>query len=162
MEECYIGLQKMNSTIDSKTSKMALYFLLWLLWRQTYWLFIAKCVLVEHKNVADNFLVDEYHSIFFCENYFCRFYKFEGRGYNWLTVSSEEIRTSLIQYFQSWNPLSNDLKQNLAKICNRDVSDNENRTDCCVVWSSWHSAYSTCTKTFTKYQGILEFSVCLF
>ena len=55
----------MNSTIDSKTSKMALYFLLWLSWRQTYWLFIAKCVLVEHKNVADNVLVEKYHSIFF-------------------------------------------------------------------------------------------------
>ena len=25
-----------------------------------------------------------------------------------------------------------------------------------------HSAYSTCAKTFTKFQGILEFSVCLF
>ena len=54
--------------------------------------------------MADNVLVDEYHRIFF-ENYFCNFYKFEGRG------------------------------QNLAKICNTNVSDNENRTDCCVMWS---------------------------
>ena len=70
---------------------------------------------------------------YFFENYFCRFYKFEGRGHNSLTVSSGEIRTSLIQKFQSWNPLSNDLKQNRDKICNRDVSDNENRIDCCVM-----------------------------
>ena len=70
---------------------------------------------------------------YFFENYFCIFYKFEGRGHNSLTVPTEEIRTSLIQKFQSWNPLNNDLNQNLAKICNRDVSNNENRTDCCVL-----------------------------
>ena len=70
---------------------------------------------------------------YFFENYFCIFYKFEGRGHNSLTVSSGEIRASLIQKFQSWNPLNNDLNQNLAKICNRDVSNNENRTDCCVL-----------------------------
>ena len=65
--------------------------------------------------------------------YFFFFYKFEGRGHNSLTVSSGEIRTSLIQYFQSWNPLSIDLEQNIAKICYRDVSNNENRTNCCVM-----------------------------
>ena len=70
---------------------------------------------------------------YFSENYFCIFYKFEGKGHNSLTVSSVKIRTSLIQKFQSWNPLSNDLKQNLAKICNRDVSHNENRIDCCAM-----------------------------
>ena len=107
------------------------------------------------------FSVDEYHRIFF-KNYFGDFYKFEGRGHNSLTVSSGEIRASLIQQFQIWNPPSNDLKQNIAKICNRNVSNNENRTDCCVIWSFWHSAYSTCTKTFTKFQRILKFSVCLF
>ena len=42
------------------------------------------------------------------------------------------------------------------------MSNNENRTDCCVIWSFRHSTYSTCTKTFTKFQRILEFSVCLF
>ena len=56
-----------------------------------------------------------------------------GRGHNSLTVPTGEIRTSLIQKFQSWNLLNNDLNQNLAKICNRDVSNNENRTDCCVL-----------------------------
>ena len=60
------------------------------------------------------------------------------------------------------NPPSNDLKQNIAKMCNRNVSNNENRTDCCVIWSFWQLAYSTCTKTFTKFQRILEFSVRLF
>ena len=30
------------------------------------------------------------------------------------------------------------------------------------MWSFWHSAHSTCTKTFTKFQRIVEFSVCLF
>ena len=31
------------------------------------------------------------------------------------------------------NPLRNDLKQNDAKICNRHVSTNENRTNGCVM-----------------------------
>ena len=34
---------------------------------------------------------------------------------------------------------SPDLKQNNAKICNRDVSNKENRTNCCVTRSFWHS-----------------------
>ena len=76
--------------------------------------------------------VDEYHRIFFNIIFF-NFYKFDGRGHNSLTVSSEKIRASLVQLFQRWNPLSNDLQQNIAKICNRDVSNNENRTDCCVM-----------------------------
>ena len=42
------------------------------------------------------FSVEEYHRIF-KKKYFCNFYKFEGRGYNSLTVSSGEIRASLIQ-----------------------------------------------------------------
>ena len=42
------------------------------------------------------FLVDEYHMIFF-KNYFCNFYKIEGREPNSLSVSSGEIRASLIQ-----------------------------------------------------------------
>ena len=59
--------------------------------------------------------MNEYHRIFF-ENYFLYFfYKFEGRGHNSLTVSSGEIRTSLIQKFQNWNPLNNDLNQILPK-----------------------------------------------
>ena len=58
------------------------------------------------------FLVDEYRCSFL-ERIF--FYNVEGRGHNSLTVSSGEIRTSLIQKFHIWNPLSNDLKKILPK-----------------------------------------------
>ena len=84
-------------------------------------------------NVANNVFSGCILQDIFFENYFCIFYKFEGRGHNSLTVPTGEIRTSLIQMFRDWNPLNNVLNQNLAKICNRDVSNNENRTDCCVL-----------------------------
>ena len=32
-----------------------------------------------------------------------------------------------------FRPPSNDLKQNVAKICFKNASNNENRTDCCVI-----------------------------
>ena len=95
------------------------------------------------------FSVDEYHRIFF-NNYFCNVYKCEGMEHNSLTVSS------------GGNLPSNDLKQNSAKVYNIKVSNNENMTDCCVIWSFWHSACSNCTNTFIKFQRILKFSVCLF
>ena len=152
----------MNSTTDSKTSKMALCFLPWLLWRQAYGLFLLQIVFYSSTRTwLITFSVDAYHRTFFTK-YFCYFYKFEDRGHNSLTVSCGEIRASLIQQFQIWNPSSNDLEQNIAKVCNRHVSNNENRTDCCVFWSFWHSAYSTCTKTFTNFQRILKINVCLF
>ena len=78
------------------------------------------------------FSMEEYHRIFL-KNYFCDFYKFEGRGHNSLTVSSGDIRPFINPVFSNLKSPSNDLKQNIAKICNRNVSNNENRTDCCVI-----------------------------
>ena len=85
----------MNSTTDSKMSKMGL---------------ISHCDCFGDKHIdfllqsvyysstrtwLITFLVDEYHRIFFLKN--CHFYKFEGWGHNSLTVSSGEITASLIK-----------------------------------------------------------------
>ena len=90
------------------------------------------------------FLVDKYRWVFFYFDFFifknvfiylfcCCCCKFGGMGYNSLTASSGEIRASLIQVFQIKYPLNNDLKESNANICNKDVSNNENTTNCCVM-----------------------------
>ena len=69
----------------------------------------------------------EYRRVFF-HDYFCNFYIFEDRGQNSLIISSGETTASLILVSQIRNPISNDLKQNNAKIYNEDVSNNKNKT----------------------------------
>ena len=69
-----------------------------------------------------------------CVCFFVLFlFKIESRGHNSLIVPSVEITASLIQVLQLRHPISNDLKQNNAIICDRDVLKNETRTNYCVM-----------------------------
>ena len=72
--------------------------------------------------------------------------QFEGREHNSLIVSTRDITASFIEVFQIQNPLNNHLKQTNAKICNRDVANNEKRTHCCAMWTFGNSAYGICTQ----------------
>ena len=86
----------MNSTTDSKRPKMALCFYLDC-FGDKHIDFLLQIVLCSSTRTwLITFSVDEYHKIFL-KNYFCNFYKFEGRGHSSLTVSSGEIGASLIQ-----------------------------------------------------------------
>ena len=91
---------------------------------------------------------------YFSHNHFCNFYKFEGRRYNSFFIFSWEITASPMHVFHTRNPKINDLTQNIAKICIRDLSNNENRAKCCAMWFFWHSVYSMCTQTLTEDQRI--------
>ena len=122
----------MNSTTDTKNVKNGTLFSTLASLKASILTFYRRACSIPGNNMADNVLVEEYRWIIF-ENYFCNFYEFEGRGHNSLTVYSEEIGASLIQYFQTFNPLRHDLEQNIAKKCTRDVSNNENRTNRCYV-----------------------------
>ena len=86
----------MNSTTDSKTSKMALCFLPDCFGDKHTDFLLQSVFYSSTGKWLITFSVDEYHRIFF-KNYFCNFYKFESRGHNSLTVSSGETRASLIR-----------------------------------------------------------------
>ena len=58
---------------------------------------------------------------YFFENKFCNFYRFEGRGHNSDTCICRRYKSMTNSVVSNLRSPSNDLKQNTAKTCNRNV-----------------------------------------